>query len=95
MSLIITRQAFHCKQSHRFVECNNRLIGHADVLNLLLILKLWLQLMTASIGFHGAIKVTEVFEYISLPLARLILAKVSSRAAKPFSYPGKPLRYLF
>ena len=51
--------------------------------------------MTASIGLHGAIKVTEVFEYISLPLARLILAKVSSRAAKPFSYPGKPLRYLF
>ena len=50
--------------------------------------------MVASIGLHGAIKVTEVFEHISLPLARLILPDISSVAAQPLSNPGKPLGYL-
>ena len=50
--------------------------------------------MVASIGLHWAIKVTEVFEDISLPLARLILCEISSVAAYPLSNPGKPFGYL-
>ena len=50
--------------------------------------------MVASIGLHGAIKVTEVFEHISLPLARLILPEISSVAAYPLSNPRKSLGYL-